>query len=174
MVTEDEFKDFMADVCTPVAVVTAMADGLPHGTTVGSLTSLSLRPPMVTIALDHRSGLLPKIRRAGRFGVNLLGAEQATTALAFATPAADRFAGVAWYPDEGLPRLRDAPGWLVCLPQRFVPGGDHVLLLGLVSRVGGTRGGAPLVYGRRTFGTHCALAPRQDFSITDQIAAFAR
>ncbi|MDT9682317.1 flavin reductase family protein [Streptomyces sp. TRM76323] len=174
MVTEREFKDFMADVCTPVAVVTAMADGRPHGTTVGSLASLSLRPPMVTIALDHRSALLPKIRRTGRFGVNLLGAGQAAVAGAFASPVADRFAEVEWYVDEGLPRLRDAPGWLVCLPKRFVTGGDHLLLLSLVARVSGARAAAPLVYGRRMFGTHSAFADRQNTSITDQIAAFAR
>ncbi|OEJ93679.1 flavin reductase family protein [Streptomyces thermolilacinus] len=174
MVTEREFKDFMAEVCTPVAVVTAMADGRPHGTTVGSLASLSLRPPMVTIALDHRSALLSSVRRAGRFGVNLLGAGQAGLARTFAAPVPDRFAEAAWYPDEGLPRLREAPGWLVCVPQRLIPGGDHVLLLSLVTRVGGTRAAAPLVYGRRTFGTHSAFTPRPGASITDQIAAFAR
>ncbi|MGV9314526.1 flavin reductase family protein [Streptomyces sp. NPDC003691] len=174
MVSEREFKDFMAGVCTSVAVVTAMADGRPHGTTVGSLTSLSLRPPMVTIALDRRSKLLPKIRRTGRFGVNLLGAGQAGTAGLFASPAADRFDEVDWERDRDLPRLRDAPGWLVCLPQQFVAGGDHLLLLSLVVHVSGTAADAPLVYGNRLFGTHSALPPGKSMSITDQIAAFAR
>ncbi|OKJ35497.1 flavin reductase [Streptomyces sp. CB02366] len=173
MVTERDFKDFMADVCTPVAVVTAMADGLPHGTTVGSLTSLSLRPPMVTVALEQRSRLLPKILRSERFGVNLLGAGQADVAGAFASSAADRFDRADWCPDDGLPRLRQAPGWLVCELQRHVPGGDHLLLLGLVTRVSGVRGAAPLVYGRRTFGTHSAAAPTRTRSLTDHIAAFA-
>ncbi|GGZ38450.1 monooxygenase [Streptomyces inusitatus] len=174
MVSEREFKDFMAGVCTPVAVVTAMADGLPHGTTVGSLTSLSLCPPMVTVALDRRSRLLPRIRRTGRFGVNLLGAGQDGVAGVFASPTADRFDQVEWYADEGLPRLRDAPGWLVCRPRRFVAGGDHLLLLGLVDRVSGAKGAAPLVHGHRMFGTHSAFTRRNHLSITDQIAAFAR
>ncbi|MFH9613760.1 flavin reductase family protein [Streptomyces pratensis] len=173
MVTERDFKEFMADVCTPVAVVTAMADGLPHGTTVGSLTSLSLRPPMVTVALEHRSRLLPKILRAERFGVNLLGYGQAGVAAAFASPATDRFDEVDWCLDNGLPRLREAPGWLVCRLQRYVAGGDHLLLLGLVVHVSGARTGAPLVYGRRTFGTHSAFTQGNTRSITDHIAAFA-
>ncbi|MFJ1589118.1 flavin reductase family protein [Kitasatospora albolonga] len=173
MVTERDFKDLMADVCTPVAVVTVMADGLPHGTTVGSLTSLSLRPPMVTVALAHRSRLLPKILRAERFGVNLLGAGQAGVAAAFASPAADRFDGADWCLDDGLPRLREAPGWLACGLQRYVTGGDHLLLLGLVARVSGTRDTAPLVYGRRTFGTHSAFARGSPRPITDHITAFA-
>ncbi|GAA4761497.1 flavin reductase family protein [Streptomyces sanyensis] len=173
MVTERDFKDFMADVCTPVAVVTAMADGLPHGTTVGSLTSLSLRPPMVTVALEQRSRLLPKILRSARFGVNLLGAGQADVAGVFASSAAERFDRVGWCPDDGLPRLRGAPGWLVCELRRHVTGGDHLLLLGLVTRVSGTRGAAPLVYGGRTFGTHSGAAPTNTRSLTDRITAFA-
>ncbi|MFG3381337.1 flavin reductase family protein [Streptomyces sp. NPDC047999] len=173
MVTERDFKDFMADVCTPVAVVTAMADGLPHGTTVGSLTSLSLRPPMVTVALEQRSRLLPKILRSARFGVNLLGAGQADVAGVFASSAAERFDRVGWCPDDGLPRLREAPGWLVCELRRHVTGGDHLLLLGLVTRVSGTRGAAPLVYGGRTFGTHSGAAPTNTRSLTDRITAFA-
>ncbi|MEV4874784.1 flavin reductase family protein [Streptomyces cyaneofuscatus] len=163
----------MADVCTPVAVVTAMADGLPHGTTVGSLISLSLRPPMVAVALDQGSRLLPKILRSERFGVNLLGAGQADVARAFASSSADRFDRVDWCPDDGLPRLREAPGWLVCELQRHVTGGDHLLLLGLVTRVSGTRGAAPLVHGRRTFGTHSAAAPTNTRSLADHITAFA-
>ncbi|KYG53504.1 flavin reductase [Streptomyces sp. WAC04657] len=174
MVAERDFKDFMAEVCTSVAVVTALADGLPHGTTVGSLTSLSLRPPMVTIALDRRSRLLAVVRRTGRFGVNLLGAGQAGLAAVFASPAADRFAAAGWEADDGLPRLRHAPGWLVCRTERLVDGGDHVLVLGGVTRVALAPSAAPLVYGRRAFGTHCALPHHASPSITDQIAAFAR
>ncbi len=173
MVPEPQFKEFMAGVCTPVAVVTTMADGLPHGTTVGSLTSLSLRPPMVTIALDHRSKVLSRVRRAGEFGVNVLGEGQDALALTFATPAADRFDGVEWYPDRGLPRLCDAPGWLTCRLDRFVAGGDHVLLLGLVEHTARTDA-APLVYGNRVFGTHSGFIRRRRSPITDHIAAFAR
>jgi flavin reductase (DIM6/NTAB) family NADH-FMN oxidoreductase RutF len=173
MVSEREFKDFMAGVCTPVAVVTAMADGLPHGTTVGSLTSLSLRPPMVTVALDRRSKLLPKIQRTGRFGVNMLGAGQEDVAAAFAAPAADRFGATEWYADRDLPRLRGAPGWLVCLPKRFVEGGDHLLLLSQVTHISAVEA-APLVYGHRMFGTHSAFAWRRHIPIADKIAAFVR
>jgi flavin reductase (DIM6/NTAB) family NADH-FMN oxidoreductase RutF len=38
------FLDVMAHVCTPVTVVTTIADGVPHGTTVSAFMSLSLRP----------------------------------------------------------------------------------------------------------------------------------
>jgi flavin reductase (DIM6/NTAB) family NADH-FMN oxidoreductase RutF len=49
------FLDVMAQVCTPVTVVTTIADGVPHGMTVSAFMSLSLRPPVIAGALDLTS-----------------------------------------------------------------------------------------------------------------------
>ncbi|MFF4219428.1 MULTISPECIES: flavin reductase family protein [Streptomyces] len=156
--TEQDFRDLMAGVCAPVTVVTATENEAPHGATVSAFASLSLRPPMVSVALDRGSGLLARILATGRFGVNVLGAEQEPLALRFAGRSAGRFAGVRWQYDHGLPRLPDAPGWLVCELASAVEGGDHLLLLGVVVHAR-TATAAPLVYGHRTFGTHSAFAP---------------
>ncbi|MFC7303882.1 flavin reductase family protein [Streptomyces monticola] len=156
MMTEQDFRDLMAEVCAPVTVVTTTEDGSPHGATVSAFASLSLRPPMVSVALDRGSGLLARILATGRFGVNVLGAQQAPLALRFARRPADRFTGIRWEYDHGLPRLPDAPGWLACELTSTVGGGDHLLLLGTVVRAR-TATAAPLVYGHRTFGTHSAF-----------------
>ncbi|WP_367133726.1 MULTISPECIES: flavin reductase family protein [Streptomyces] len=158
MMTEQDFRDLMAGVCAPVTVVTATEDETPYGATVSAFASLSLRPPMVSAALDRGSGLLARILATGRFGVNVLGAQQEALALRFAHRSAGRFAGVGWEYDRGLPRLPDAPGWLVCELASVVEGGDHLLLLGAVVHAR-TATAAPLVYGHRTFGTHSAFAP---------------
>ncbi|MET7512231.1 flavin reductase family protein [Streptomyces sp. NPDC005480] len=170
---EQEFRDLMAGVCAPVTVVTAADNGVPYGTTVSAFASLSLRPPMVTVALDRTSGILARITDTARFGVNVLGRSQDALALGFARRGADRFADVDWHLDCGLPRLAAAPGWLVCELDRVVDGGDHLLLLGTVTRAR-TMPGAPLVYGHRTFGTHSAYADRPHRGIRDQVAACAR
>jgi flavin reductase (DIM6/NTAB) family NADH-FMN oxidoreductase RutF len=52
----------------PVAVVTTVNDGTPQGATVSSLASLSLTPPLVSVAFDRDSVLLARIQRARRFG----------------------------------------------------------------------------------------------------------
>ncbi|GGV09311.1 flavin reductase family protein [Streptomyces spectabilis] len=158
MMTEQDFRDLMAGVCAPVTVVTAAEGGTPHGSTVSAFASLSLRPPMVSVALDRASGLLARIQTTGRFGVNVLGAEQKALALRFAGRSANRFDSVRWEYDHDLPRLPDAPGWLVCELTSAVAGGDHRLLLGTVVHAR-TATAAPLVYGHRTFGTHSAFAP---------------
>ncbi|HET6393143.1 MAG TPA: flavin reductase family protein [Blastococcus sp.] len=100
------FREVMADVATPVAVVTSTGHGVPHGTTVSAFASLSMEPPMVLVSLDRRSDLLALVRDTGCFGVDVLGATQSELALAFARKGGSgKFAGVRWEVDSDLPRL---------------------------------------------------------------------
>ncbi len=153
----DRFREVMAGVATPVSVVTSMADGLPHGTTVSAFASLSMDPPMVLVSLDRGSDLLALVRESGRFGVNVLGSTQSALALAFARKGGTgKFNGVRWDVDHDLPRLPGAPGWLACDVATLVEGGDHVVALGTVVAAE-TLDGPPLTYHGRVFGTHAAL-----------------
>jgi flavin reductase (DIM6/NTAB) family NADH-FMN oxidoreductase RutF len=152
----EEFRAVMAGVATPVSVVTTLADGRPHGTTVSAFASLSMAPPMVLVSLDRGSSLLGRLVVGSAFGVNVLGREQAPLALAFSRAGAHRFSGVGWEVDSGAPRLTGSPGWLACTVARLVPGGDHVIVLGEVRRAQ-TTAGPPLTYHARTFGTHAAV-----------------
>ncbi|MFJ6900687.1 flavin reductase family protein [Streptomyces hokutonensis] len=173
VIGEQVFRDLMAGVCSPVTIVTAAADGVPHGTTVSAFASLSLRPPMITVALDRRSTVLSHITATRRLGVNILSQGQDDLARVFARRGIDRFAGADWAFDHGLPRLDAAPGWLACELTRTVAGGDHLLLLCTVDYAHSTSA-APLVYGHRTFGTHSAYADRPRRAIDEHVAACAR
>jgi flavin reductase (DIM6/NTAB) family NADH-FMN oxidoreductase RutF len=152
----EEFRAVMAGVPTPVSVVTTLTDGRPHGTTVSAFASLSMAPPMVLVSLDRDSELLARLSPGSVFGVNVLGSDQATVALAFARKGSDKFTGVEWVQDAGAPRLAGSPGWLACTVSQLVSGGDHVVVLGEV-RAARTDGGPPLTYHARTFGTHAAV-----------------
>ncbi|MCF6509957.1 flavin reductase family protein [Blastococcus sp. MG754426] len=153
----DHFREVMAGVPTPVSVVTSLDDGRPHGTTVSAFASLSMAPPMVLVALDHRSDLLAVVRRTNRFGLNVLGSDQAALATAFARKGGSlKFTGVLWETADGVPRLLGARGFLGCAVARVVDGGDHVVLLADV-RVADSGTGHPLTYYSRDFGTHVAL-----------------
>ncbi|MFB7652412.1 MULTISPECIES: flavin reductase family protein [unclassified Streptomyces] len=172
-VAPQRFRNLMAAVCAPVTVVTTSVDGAPFGATVSSFASLSLDPPLVSVAFDRRSLLLHRIQEAGRFGVNLLGHGQADLAMLFATRGQDRFGGTAWHYDNGLPRLEGTAGWATCDLYRTVEGGDHLLLFGLVRGASHTEL-PPLVYAHRTFGTHSRYDQRPRPRIVDQIAACRR
>ncbi len=153
---QQRFREVMAGVATPVAVITAMADRVPHGTTVSAFASLSMTPPMVAVCLDRGSDLLAMIRTTGYFGVNVLGADHSALALTFARKGgAAKFDHVEWTADHGLPRLPGA-AWLACRVNRFVDGGDHVIVLGDV-QAAEAQEADPLTYHRRIFGTHTAL-----------------
>ncbi|NDK88873.1 flavin reductase [Gordonia desulfuricans] len=167
-----EFRDLMAGVCAPVTVITTGdADG-PHGATVSSLASLSLRPALLSIALDQNSQLLGRIRATGRFGVNVLSATQDDVATAFASRGVDRFGTTGWSTCDGLPRLDDIAGWASCDVTQTVEAGDHLLLVGTVTRAASVHR-PPLVYAHRTFGTHSRYAARPRPTIVDQITACA-
>ncbi|NEA40547.1 flavin reductase family protein [Streptomyces sp. SID11385] len=164
----------MAGVCAPVTVVTTTDhNGKPSGATVSSLASLSMEPPLITVAFARGSRVLAQILAARRFGVNLLGHAQAELATLFASREADRFGRCEWHTEDGLPRLNGAAGWLACELHEAVEGGDHLLLLGHV--VGASRAELPpLVYAHRTFGTHSRYEERRRPAITDALAALAR
>lgn len=151
------FREVMARVCTPVSVVTGLDAGLAHGTTVSAFASLSLEPPMVLVSLDRTSALLALLRKTQRFGVNVLSSAQAELAVRFARKGGPgKFSGVSWEQVAGVPRIPGTGGFLASTVAGFVPGGDHVIVLGHVIAAESTRE-APLVYHGRVFGTHTPL-----------------
>ncbi|MCX4095833.1 flavin reductase family protein [Nocardia sp. alder85J] len=151
------FKDAMAAVCTPVAVVTAMDGERPHGTTVSAFASLSMSPPSLLVSLDRGSDLLALVLAAGEFGVNILGHDQSELAGRFARKGQDKFEGVDWSRAHGVPRLAGAPGWFACRVAQAVEAADHVVLMGEVHALE-SRPTPPLTYFARGFGTHRVLA----------------
>lgn len=154
---QESFKNVMAHVATPVAVVTAIDGGLPVGTTVSAFLSLSMDPPMILVSLDRGSQTLELVTATGRFGVNILSSEQPGAALKFATKnGLGKFHGVRWDLDHDLPRIVGAAGWVACTVERIVEGGDHMIVLGRVVAAD-RRDSEPLTYHRRVFGTHRAL-----------------
>ncbi|MVZ99911.1 flavin reductase [Actinomadura sp. LD22] len=150
------FREVMARVCTPVAVVAAMDGERPHGTTVSAFVSLSMNPPMALVSLDKGSDLLALLRPGRPFAINVLSRRQADLAAGFARKGTSKFEGVGWSRRMGVPRLTGSLGWLGCEVAEQVPGGDHVIVLGSVFEAV-SEPGEPLIYHERAFGTYAAL-----------------
>jgi len=145
--TPDELRRTMALVPTPVTVVTAPGEDTPAGATASAVASLSLDPPMMLVCLDRRSRTLAALRSAGRFAVNVLGAEGEEHARAFASllPHGEKWEGVPVSEHGGLPVLDEAIVWIACELRDLLDGGDHVIVTGLVEELG-SRDGAPLLF----------------------------
>ncbi|MFF5010490.1 flavin reductase family protein [Streptomyces phaeochromogenes] len=155
---DGRFRETMARVAASVAVVTAIDGDGPHGTTVSAFMSLSMSPPMVLVSLNRNSQLLEIVRNTGRFGVNVLSSDQSALANGFGRKGRDKFAGIGWSADHGVPRLPGTAGWVACATTSLVPAGDHELALGLVLEAESEPASWPLTYHLRTFGTHVPAA----------------
>ena len=147
------FRDALGRFATGVAFVTAAPDGEPAGLIVNSLTSVSLEPPLVSFCPSRSSLTWSRMRRAGRFGVNILGRKHERFAMR-ATPAgADRFAGLNWeLGPRGVPLLTDALATLECETLAEHPTGDHWIVVGRVDDVRTSPLNDPLVFFAGAFG----------------------
>jgi flavin reductase (DIM6/NTAB) family NADH-FMN oxidoreductase RutF len=137
----------MSRLPTAVTVVTAIGANGPAGLTANAVVSLSLDPPLMLACLDRGSRTLRAVEQAGRFGISVLGADDADVARAFATkaPQAEKWDGVAWSEREGAPVLDDAAVRIACELENVLAGGDHVIVTGKVLEVEASDG-APLVF----------------------------
>jgi flavin reductase (DIM6/NTAB) family NADH-FMN oxidoreductase RutF len=167
-----EFRKLMAGFPAPVTVVTTSLDRKPFGATVSSFASLSLEPPLISIALIEDSALARIIDQSRTFAVNLLAHRQTDVAMTFASRVDNRFANTSWVWEEGLPRVVGAASFMICDLHQGVQGGDHRMMFGHVRSCHITDQ-PPLVYTAREFGTHSRLISDRAPSINDIIAAYA-
>jgi 3-hydroxy-9,10-secoandrosta-1,3,5(10)-triene-9,17-dione monooxygenase reductase component len=148
----DEFRAVLGNFPTGVVGVTAMSDDGPVGMTVGTFTSVSLDPPLVGFLPAKTSDTWPKIRRAGRFAVNVLHREQEVICRALAHKT-DKFAGIAWHPGAGgAPLIEGAVAWIECELESVTEVGDHFFVVGRVDQLPTASSGEPLIFFRRGFG----------------------
>ena len=148
------FRDTLGRFATGVAFVTAAPDGEPTGLIINSLTSVSLEPPLVSFCPSRSSLTWSRMRRAGRFAVNVLAGQHEQFAKRAAPAGADRFAGLDWESGpHGSPRIPDALAILECQIVAEHAAGDHWIVVG---RVVGARirdAAGPLVFFSGEFGT---------------------
>jgi flavin reductase (DIM6/NTAB) family NADH-FMN oxidoreductase RutF len=148
VVTRDALLGVLRRHPSGVAVVTVEVSGQRVGLTVATLTSLSLEPPLVGVAVARQAALHELLREAGSFAVSLLAADQAHVAEHFArgVPPIGMWKGVAARDGElGAPLLDGALGWLECRLADEAGAGTHTFFVGEV--VSATEGadGAPLL-----------------------------
>ncbi|MDG4807575.1 flavin reductase family protein [Micromonospora sp. WMMD1120] len=142
-----------------VVVVTAAGPQGPAGCTVSSFSSASLRPPLVSLCLDHASTTWAAVRHSSRLAVHLLDARHRDLAARFAGRWDDRFGpATPWHPDDdGVPWLRTGTARLRCTVHRAVDVGDHALVIADVRRIDPGEAANPLVYLTGRYGVHTPL-----------------
>lgn len=143
------FRRVLGHFPTGVVVVSAIDEGQPVGLAVGSFASVSLEPPMVGFFPGKSSTSWPRIRRAGSFVANVLGAHQADVCRAFAASGGEKFTGLGWrHASGGAPILNDVTAWIECDIADITDAGDHWFVLGSVRNLAVTSSHGPLLFFR--------------------------
>jgi 3-hydroxy-9,10-secoandrosta-1,3,5(10)-triene-9,17-dione monooxygenase reductase component len=120
----EDFRTVLGQFATGVTIITAMDGAEPAGVAANAFTSVSLDPPLVLFCVARTSTTWPRIERARRFAVNILGEHQEELSRLFATKGADRFG------------------------QTEYDGGDHIIVVGRVLDLGVSHHAGPLVFFR--------------------------
>src|SRR5258708_15798923 len=116
--------------------------------TANALCSLSLDPPLALVCFQEGARTLPIVRDAGRFGVNVLAADQEHLAGVFASkvPEEEKLESVEHTTVAGVPIISGTIAWAVCDLRELVAGGDHQIAIGEVIALGRGEGEALLWY----------------------------
>ena len=139
------FRNALGGFATGVTVVSGLArDGKAVGSTVNSFSSVSLDPPLVLFSLVTGNNSAEHFTPGRPFVVNVLAADQTALSNHFAKSFDDKWNGIAhetW--DTGVPVV---PGAVANFEGEVIAnhdGGDHVIVVGRVTRLHAPTEGAP-------------------------------
>jgi flavin reductase (DIM6/NTAB) family NADH-FMN oxidoreductase RutF len=149
----DEFRKVLGRFATGVTIITAMDGDEPAGVAANSFTSVSLDPPLVLFCVARDSTTWPRIERARKFAVNILGEHQEELCRLFSKKGADRFGQTDWHLGVGgSPVLHEVIAYLDCEFWAEYDGGDHIIVVGRVLDLGVDHDAGPLLFFSGTYG----------------------
>jgi flavin reductase (DIM6/NTAB) family NADH-FMN oxidoreductase RutF len=121
----------------PVCAITTCDEwGERIGMTATAVSSVSLDPPMLLICVKSKALIASSLRAGMPFVVHFLTAEQEEVARRLASPIEDKFEGISHRMNAtGAARLDEAGAILECEPTQIHEAGDHIVVIGRVTRV---------------------------------------
>lgn len=151
-----DFRTVLGNFPTSVVAITSTSvDGEPIAMIVGSFTSVSLDPPLVSFLADEGSSTFGAIQRSGRYCANVLAADQESVARLMSKRGVDRFAGLSWSRSaNGNPVIDGAVAWVDCEISEVLTLGDHYMAVGRVNELAVSSTKTPLLFFRGGFGDY--------------------
>jgi len=153
----EQFRDALRHFPAGVTIVTMKTKDseVRHGLTVSAFSSISPKPPLIMVAIDHRANAYQIMEQEGTvFAVNILAQDQMELSNRFAwIKDEDRFAQGDWGTAvTGAPILQNALAWLDCTIFARHNVGDNTLYLGEVQASQVNRSEeSPLIYWNRGY-----------------------
>lgn len=139
------FRGALGTFVTGVTLITTDSAEGPVGIVANSFASVSLDPPLVLWSPAKASKRFPLFARSRRFAIHVLSLEQKDVCMAFAR-SKTAFDSCRWTKSHcGMPLIDDALATFECNLHAVHDGGDHDIVVGLVTRCS-HRNGTPLVF----------------------------
>lgn len=123
----------------PVTIATAAIGKEKRGITIGSFTSLSLTPPLISFNIDHEAQIHSLISRATHYAIHIPQPDQAKLCNHFAISGqtgAEQFEKIDYYRSAyGSPVLRNISTVIQCRAYDQLKAGDHTIIVGEVVEI---------------------------------------
>jgi flavin reductase (DIM6/NTAB) family NADH-FMN oxidoreductase RutF len=151
----DKLRQAMRAWTTGVAIVTSIYQGQQYGMTVNSFTSISLDPPLISVALKQLTYTHDLVVKSGLFSVTILTSAQKDLSDRFAgkmPDIIDRFHGIQTETISfDSPVFKEGMAYFDCLVVHSMPVGENTLFIAEVMDARGEGEGEPLVYHNRRY-----------------------
>ncbi|OZF26041.1 flavin reductase family protein [Rhodococcus sp. 14-2483-1-2] len=169
------FREVTGHYPTGVAVVTGVhPTGELLALVVGTFSSVSLDPPLVSFMPMKTSRTFTKMEECSSLCINIVGGDQEREVMSIAQRWENKFDGIDWYPSpQGSPVLTDAIGWIDTEIWKTVDAGDHWIVLCEVQDMAITNPVSPLIFFQGGYGSFVctSLLARMDHEILPAIHA---
>ena len=149
-ITSEELRKSMRNWATGITIVTVEHEGVQHGMTVSSFTSLSLDPPLIYVAIYDTSRTHQLVTSARHFGGTSLAADQEEISNRFAgriPDTEDRLAGLKVETlVSGAPFISGGLSFFDCRITQSISLGTNTLFIGEILDARSIESGDPLLY----------------------------
>jgi flavin reductase (DIM6/NTAB) family NADH-FMN oxidoreductase RutF len=162
----DHFRAAMRHLVGAVSVITVGRGSDITGMTVTSVSSLSIDPPTLIVAINRASSTWPVLKRYGVFGLSVLTSDQIEIAERFSgkhgLKGRERFAGGEWIArGPSAPLLVGAAAAIDCEVEDVIERHSHAIVVGRVRDLISSKYASALAYWH---GKYVAIDRDEDIS----------
>lgn len=167
--TAESLKKAMRQLPFPVTIATAAIGKEKRGITIGSFTSLSLDPPLISFNIDHEAQIHGLIKRATHFAIHIPQPDQSNLCDHFAISGQtgeEQFEGVDYYRSAyGSPILNGISTVIQCRSYDQLKAGDHTIIIGEVVEIDQQNEKPGVLYHDRSYRLVGQSVPKQKLKV---------
>ena len=154
-----QYREFFGQLPTGVTAIVAKTAIGPVGLIVGTFSSVSLDPPLVSFMVTRNSRSWAAVKAVGTFTANILASDQRRLSQTISGWSPEKFRNITFEEHEAHV-IRGCLAWADCVLEKEVEAGDHIIVLATPRELTVARAARPLIFFQRAY--HRTL-PVEDF-----------